>query len=151
MFQLNEIEFSTDKSRLDICLIHTVLKQAYWSKQIPLAVVQQAIENSFCMAAYLGQQQIGFARLITDYATFAYLADVFVLDAYQGQGVGKALVQQMMATAQPWHLRRMLLATHDAHLLYEQYGFKMLAKPENFMEIVKPDIYLNLRPKTTSS
>jgi N-acetylglutamate synthase-like GNAT family acetyltransferase len=144
MTDLATIKFSHDKSLLDIVFIHQFLSTTYWSKGISISVVEKAIENSFCFAAFDGEQQIGFARLITDYATFGYLADVFVIDGYRGYGIGKGLVEGILAYFQDAHLRRVLLATADAHTLYEKYGFKALAKQQNFMEINKPNIYLDL-------
>lgn len=144
MTDLTTIKFSNDKSLLDIGFIHQFLSTTYWSKGISISVVEKAIENSFCFAAFDGEQQIGFARLITDYATFGYLADVFVIERYRGQGVGKGLVKGILDHFTDSHLRRVVLATSDAHDLYLQYGFQPLANPQNFMEINKPNIYLDL-------
>ena len=126
---------STDKSQLDIALIHRFLSQeSYWAQNIPLDVVERSIANSLCFGVYHGTNQVGFARVITDQATFAYLADVFVLPEHQGKGLSK----QLMATISNWPtlqgLRRWVLATRDAHTLYEQFGFTALGNPEIFMQ-----------------
>ncbi|MCH7336267.1 GNAT family N-acetyltransferase [Acinetobacter sp. NIPH 2699] len=142
---IHQIHYSTAQSDFDISLIHEYLQGSYWSQEIPYAVVEQAITHSFCMGAFLGTQQIGFARLITDYATFAYLADVFVLDTYQKQGVGKALIAQLMQQVNAMDLRRVLLATRDAHSLYARYGFSALGNPQKFMEIARPNMYVNAK------
>lgn len=142
MVDLNKIKYSTDKQTFDLNVIHRFLKNSYWSKNIPQIVVQQAIENSFCIAAFLEEEQIGFARLITDYATFAYLADVFIIEKYQRHGIGSILIHHLMKEAETMNLRRILLATRDAHDLYTKYGFSSLKHPQNFMEIVRPNIYV---------
>ena len=131
----SEYTISTDKSRLDIPLIQQFLSQeSYWAQNVPLDVVQRSIDNSLCFGVYQGDQQVGFARVITDQATFAYLADVFVLPQHRGNGLSK----QLMATISNWPalqgLRRWMLATRDAHALYEQFGFTALDKPEIFMQ-----------------
>ncbi|WP_437332970.1 GNAT family N-acetyltransferase [Sorangium sp. So ce394] len=136
-----ELVISSDKSRLDRALIHAVLASAYWSKGIPREVVERAIEGSLCFGAYKGGAQIGFARVITDHATFAYLADVFIVEAEQRKGYGKALMAHVSEALGQLRLRRTLLATADAHGLYRQFGFAPLEKPDRFMEINIPDIY----------
>ncbi|KYF69399.1 GNAT family N-acetyltransferase [Sorangium cellulosum] len=136
-----DIVISSDKSRLDRELIHAVLATTYWSKGIPRDVVERAIEGSLCFGVYKAGAQIGFARLITDQATFAYLADVFIVEAEQRKGYGKALIAHVTDALGPLRLRRTLLATADAHGLYRQYGFTPLGKPDTFMEINVKDIY----------
>lgn len=126
---------STDKSHLDIPLIHQFLSQeSYWAQNIPLDVVQRSIDNSLCFGMYYGDQQVGFARVITDQATFAYLADVFVLPEHRGLGLSK----QLMETISNWPtlqgLRRWMLATRDAHPLYNQFGFAALDQPDLIMQ-----------------
>ncbi|AUX46108.1 GNAT family acetyltransferase [Sorangium cellulosum] len=137
-----ELLISSDKSLLDVDRIHAFLSSAYWSKGIPREVVERAIEGSLCFGLYKAGAQIGFARVITDHATFAYLDDVFIVEAEQGKGYGKALVSRVMESLAPLHLRRTLLATADAHELYRRFGFTPLEKPERFMEINVMDIYL---------
>ena len=126
---------------LDVDLIHGFLREAYWSKEIPKSIVVKALNNSVCFGLYDGSKQVGFARAVTDRATFAYLADVFVVQAYRGRGLGKWLVACVLAYPEFHGLRRWLLATLDAHGLYQQNGFSALREPNRFMEIDDPDIY----------
>lgn len=133
---------STDPEKLDLKVIHGYLKRSYWSPGIPFEIVKKAIAHSLCFGLYHGGQQIGFARVISDQTTFAYLADVFVLEEFQGKGLGKWLVDCIMAHPELQGLRRWMLATRDAHGLYAQYGFTALKHPEIVMEISRPDIYL---------
>jgi len=137
----SNFSISTDKSKLDLAMIHNFLKNSYWSKDIPIAVVEKSIANSFCFGVYKDNKQVGFARVITDYATFAYLADVFILESYRGQGLGKWLVKSILEHAELQGLRKWLLGTRNAHELYRQYGFQKLAIPEIYMEISNPNIY----------
>lgn len=120
-------------------------RQAYWCKGVPVNVVRKAVDNSLCFAVFNDGprecEQIGFARVVTDKATFAYLADVFILDAFRGRGLSKWLIECILSHPDLQGLRRFVLATRDAHGLYEQYGFKALADPAIFMEVHKPDIY----------
>ncbi len=137
------IQISTDRADVDLDVVHAYLSQeAYWSKNIPRAVVQKAIENSYCFSAFIEDKQVGFARVVTDAATFAYLADVFVLPKFRGHGISKKLMQSVQSHPDLQGLRRWMLMTADAHRLYEGYGFSALAKPDRAMEISKPDIYL---------
>lgn len=136
--------FSTDKTRLDLTVIHTFLASSYWAESIPLEVVKRSIANSLCFGIYKDNNQIGFARIITDFATFAYLADVFVLADYRGQGLSKELMRFITTHSALQGLRRWMLATKDAHKLYEQYGFRPLQTPSRIMEITNPAIYKNL-------
>ncbi len=136
------VELSFDPARLDLDLIHRFLStDAYWSAGIPRAVVERAVANSLCIGAYADGAQVGFARLITDRATFAYLADVFVVSARRGRGIATRMVRALLAHDDVWGLRRVLLFTADAHALYEGLGFASLARPERAMEIVRPNIY----------
>jgi N-acetylglutamate synthase-like GNAT family acetyltransferase len=133
---------STDKEKLDVAAIHAYLTRSYWSPGIPKAVVERAIEGALCFGVYTeAGQQVGFARAITDRATFAYLADVYVLEEHRGRGLGKWLLEAILAHPALQGLRRILLATRDAHGLYEQFGFKPLVRPESFMEIHRPNTY----------
>ncbi len=135
-------ELSDDKTRLNLPLIAEFLKGAYWSRDIPADVVRRAIEGSWCFGVYAPDEgQVGFARLITDYATFAYLADVFVVDTHRGLGLAGWLMNTMFEQEAVKALRRITLATRDAHSLYKKVGFTPLARPEIFMEIVQPGIY----------
>jgi GNAT superfamily N-acetyltransferase len=133
---------STDKSRLDVAMIHRYLSdESYWAKNIPRELVERSIENSICFGAYDGDRQIGFARVVTDRAAFAYVGDVFVLDTYRGRGVSKQLMQAIRDHPDLRLLRRWHLLTRDAHALYKQFGFQELAKPEWHMEISLKDPY----------
>ena len=141
MVGVNTYDISTDPGRLQLEAIHAYLTRSYWSPGVPRSVVARAIANSLCFGIYLGGEQVGFARLVTDKATFAYLADVYVLEAHRGQGLSKRLVAQIQAHPELQGLRRILLATRDAHGLYAQFGFNPLAKPETMMEIRNLDAY----------
>jgi GNAT superfamily N-acetyltransferase len=140
--RVNTYEISTDPSRLQLDAIHAYLTRSYWSPGIPQDVVARAIANSVCFGLYLEDAQVGFARVVTDKSSFAYLADVYVLEEHRGQGLSKRLVQAVLAHPELQGMRRFLLATRDAHGLYEQFGFKPPAKPENFMEIRTPPAWL---------
>jgi GNAT superfamily N-acetyltransferase len=136
-------EISTDAGRLDVALIHRWLSQeSYWAKGVPLGVVERAIANSINFGVYHAKDgQIGFARVISDRATFAYLADVFVLEAHRGKGLSKQMMAAVLAHPDLQGLRRWLLATRDAHGLYEQFGFTLPKAANRFMERVDPDVY----------
>jgi GNAT superfamily N-acetyltransferase len=125
---------STDRSLLDLQVIHGYLSTSYWAAGVPEEVVGQSIENSLNFGVYRGEEQVGFARVVTDRATFAYLADVFVLEAHRGQGLGKWLVEVVLSHPDLQGLRRWMLATRDAHDLYRRYAFTELARPAIFME-----------------
>jgi N-acetylglutamate synthase-like GNAT family acetyltransferase len=132
---------STDRDRLDLNVIHGFLTESYWAKGIPSEVVVRSIQNSLCFGVYKRAQQVGFARVISDFASFAYLADVFVLEAFRGHGLGKWMMEVIMRHPQLQGLRRWTLATRDAHPLYAQFGFTPLNKPGNFMELHNPNVY----------
>lgn len=138
----NEYTVTDEHAALDIALIHDFLRGSYWAKAIPRETVTRAVENSLCFGLFHNGKQIGFGRVVTDRATFAYLADVFVIDSYRGRGLGKWLISCVLEHPGLQGLRRWLLATVDAHGLYRQYGFVPLRNPERFMEINPPDIYL---------
>ena len=132
---------STDKRLLDLSVIHGFLAESYWAAGIPLEVVVRSIEHSLAFGLYHGERQIGFARVVTDYATFAYLADVFVLEEFRGRGLGEWLIEAVMSHAELQGLRRWMLATRDAHGLYRKSGFEDLKRPASIMEKTRPDIY----------
>ncbi|KUG06228.1 GNAT family N-acetyltransferase [Solirubrum puertoriconensis] len=134
---------STDSSRLDVGFIHDFLSnRSYWAPGISRELVERSISNSLCFGVYTAQgQQVGFARIISDRATFAYLCDVFVLEEYRGQGLSKLLMTHISAHPELQGLRRWMLGTRDAHSLYEQFGFTPLASPQRFMENAKLDPY----------
>jgi GNAT superfamily N-acetyltransferase len=125
---------STDASMLDLEVVHAYLSRSYWAAGVPEDVVRRSIENSLCFGVYRGEEQAGFARVVTDRATFAYLADVFVLEEHRGQGIGKWLVEVILSHPDLQGLRRWMLATRDAHDLYRRYAFTELARPGIFME-----------------
>jgi len=138
----NGFIFSDQKSLLDIEAIHQYLSiESYWAKDIPLATVKRSIENSLCFGIYKDQEQIGFARWITDKATFAWLCDVYVKENYRGLGLSKKLMSFMIFHTDLQGLRRYQLATLDAHGLYEQFGFSAIQNPENQMGIVIQNPY----------
>jgi GNAT superfamily N-acetyltransferase len=133
---------SDDPARLDLEAMHSYLKRAYWSEDIPLDVVERAVRGSLCVGAYdAGGAQVGLVRCISDYATFCYLCDVYVLEEHRGRGLSKAMMAMVVAHPKLQGLRRWTLVTLDAHGLYEQVGFRAIANPERFMERIVPDIY----------
>ncbi len=134
-------EISTDRSRLDVALIHDFLRSSYWAQGIPRAVVERSIQHSLCFGAFLGGRQVGFARVISDFASFAYVADVFVVPEHRGRRISKLLMRAIIEHPDLQGLRRILLATRDAHGLYAQFGFEPLTHPEHFMTLHKPDVY----------
>jgi GNAT superfamily N-acetyltransferase len=137
-----EYSISTDPWRLDIDAIHANLTRSYWATGISKALVSQALQHSLCFGLYAGAAQIGFGRVITDKATFAYLSDVYVLEEYRGRGLGKWLMSVIVAHPDLQGLRRFSLATRDAQGLYLRFGFRPLAHPERHMEIVQRGLYL---------
>ena len=132
---------STDPDRLDRKVIHEFLASSYWARGIPRSVVDRSIDNSLTFGVYEGTTLVGFARAITDRATFAYLSDVFILDAHRGRGLGKWLMDVIRSHPDLQDLRRWTLATRDAHGLYRQFGFTPLAHPDRFMEALDADVY----------
>jgi GNAT superfamily N-acetyltransferase len=138
---MSPYEITCDKARFDIEAIHGFLTRSYWSPGVPRTVVERSIANSLCFGVLLEGQQIGFARVITDKATFAFLADVYVLPEHRGKGLSLRLMEQVIRHPDLQGLRRMMLGTKDAHTLYEKFGFKRLAAPERVMEIHNPDVY----------
>lgn len=133
---------TTDLSDMDFSVIHGFIKDSYWAKGIPESVLRKALLNSLCFGVLTeAGEQVGFARMITDKATFAYLADVFVLESHRGKGVSKWLMQAINDHPQLQGLRRTMLATQDAHGLYEQFGFAPVDQPDRLMQKFYPDIY----------
>jgi len=139
---------STDRGRLDLNAIHDYLSnQTYWATGRSLDTVGRSIENSLNFGLYEGKKQIGFARVVTDYATFAWLADVFVVESFRGKGLGKWLVETILSHPQLQGFRRWVLSTRDAHEIYRRFGFVELKRPERWMErhdpntIEKPDYW----------
>ena len=125
---------TSDPRRMDIVAIHAFLSRSYWSPGVSIQVVERAIANSLAFGILRGDEQVGFGRVITDKATFAYLADVYVLEAHRGKGLAKRLLEAIQAHDDLQGLRRFLLATRDAHGLYAQFGFRELAHPTRMME-----------------
>ena len=132
---------STERARLDRDAIHEFLRGSYWAKGIPRALVDRSIENSLCFGLYEGETLIGFARVISDNATFGYLSDVFVLESHRGRGLATWFMEVVMAHPDLQGIRRWMLATADAHGLYRKVGFTALSKPERIMEKLLPDAY----------
>ena len=136
-----DYSISTDTSRFDIDLIFRFLTTCYWAEGIPRDVVEKSIRNSLCFGVFDGEKQVGFARVITDRATYAYIGDVFILESHRGRGLGKQLIQAIMEHPELQGLRRWSLVTRDAHGLYEQFGFTALAHPQRYMERHDPNVY----------
>jgi GNAT superfamily N-acetyltransferase len=132
---------STDKRLLDLPVIHGFLSHSYWAAGIPLEIVEHSIAHSLAFGLYEEKRQIGFARVITDHATFAYLADVFILEDFRGRGLGQWLIESVMSHPELQGLRRWMLATKDAHGLYRKSGFTDLRNPASIMEKVDLNIY----------
>lgn len=133
---------TTDKTKMDIALIHDFLSlHSHWSRGIPFETVKRSVEHSLNFGLFHHEKQIGFARIITDYATIAYLGDVFILPEYRGQGLSVWLIDTVMSYPELQGLRRWILLTSDAHGLYEKTGWKRVAKPELYMEWHDPEVY----------
>lgn len=140
-WQRGEYTISTDNNRLDIGIIHDfIAKQSYWAQGRPIETVQRALDNSLNFGLYKNDQQIGFARVVTDYATFAWIADVFVLPEHRGQGLSKWLMEVILSHPELQGFRRWVLATKDAHSLYARFGFIALHRPERWMERPDPNM-----------
>jgi GNAT superfamily N-acetyltransferase len=137
---------TTDRARFDVDVVHGFLRRSYWSPGVPRDTVERAIAGSLAFGLFEHDRQIGFARTITDGATFAYLADVFVLEGHRGRGLGVFLMECVLAHPSLQGLRRFTLATRDAHDLYRRFGFTPLAAPDRFMERFAPDVYVASAP-----
>jgi GNAT superfamily N-acetyltransferase len=138
-----EYYVSTDRGKLQIDVIHNFLKDSYWAKDIPIEKLKLSIENALCFGVYNGNKQVGFARVVTDYAVIGYIGDVFILEEERGKGLSKMLMQEIVRHPQLQGIRRIILATRDAHGLYSQFGFTPLVYPERWMERARPDAYIN--------
>jgi GNAT superfamily N-acetyltransferase len=132
---------STDTSRFDVEMIYTFLTNCYWAQGIPRELVQRSIQNALCFGVFDEERQVGFARVITDRATYAYIGDVFILESHRGRGLAKLLMKAIMEHPDLQGFRRWSLVTNDAHGLYRQFGFRPVANPQRYMEIVNPDVY----------
>ena len=143
VMEMGRFLISTDRSKLDVDVIHRFLARSYWAEGIPRETVVRSIENSLCFGVYDNARQIGFARVISDFATYAYVADVFILEPYRERGLGKELMASIMAHPDLQGLRRWSLGTRDAQGLYAQFGFKPVVntRARTVMEIVDPEIY----------
>ena len=137
-----EFLITTDRARLDLDVIHGFLTNCYWAKGIPREVVSRSMDHALCFGIYDGNgAQVGFARVVSDFATVAYLGDVFVLESHRGRGLSKWLMECIMEHPALQGLRRWILLTRDAHGLYSQFGFRALKAPERYMELHRPDVY----------
>lgn len=143
-FEIGEATYliSDDKKLLDLKVIHRYLAEdSYWGLGIPLETVSKSIANSLCIAVYQNKSLVGFSRIVSDYSTFAYLCDVFVSQEFRGKGISKRMMQFIMQHPDLQNLRRWMLMTKDAHLLYKQFGWNELSNPDKAMEISHPNIY----------
>ena len=140
-FEREGFRVSDDVALLDVELIHAFLRESYWAARFPREVVERSLRGSLCFGLYEGEAQVGFARCVTDRATYAYVADVFVLPSRRGRGLSKWLMQCILAHPDLQGLRRWSLITRDAHGLYAQSGFAPPRNPERYMEKVDPDVY----------
>jgi len=138
---IKDIIISTDRSKLQPEVIHAFLSSSYWASGIPLATMLRSFEHSICFGVYYEDKQVGFARVVTDETTFAYLADVFILEEFRGKGIADLLMKFIMDYPALQGLRRWLLATRDAHGLYAKHGFKILGMPGRWMEVHNPAVY----------
>ncbi len=141
-----DYRITTNKQEMCINAIHEYLSRSYWAEKVPKHVVAKAVENSLCFAVLVcdrngNEKQVGFARVITDTATFAYLADVYILEEHRGNGLSKQLIAAIVEHPKLQGLRRIMLATKDAHGLYEQFGFTPLTDEKMFMQLWTPDVY----------
>jgi len=136
-----EFLLSTDLERLDLNLIHGFLTNCYWAKSIPRDVVARSIQNSLCFGVYAAGKQVAFARVVSDFATYAYIGDVFVLEPFRGRGLGKWMMESVMQHPRLQGLRRWSLVTRDTHGLYAKFGFTPPRRPECYMEIYHADVY----------
>jgi GNAT superfamily N-acetyltransferase len=137
----NGFTLSSDPARLDLDVIHAFLTNSYWAKGISREVVARSIENSLCFGVYEGEKQVGFARVISDFATFAYIGDVFVLESHRGHGLSQWMMEAIKNHPKLQNLRRWTLLTRDAHGLYAKFGFTPVTKPERYMELHNPAVY----------
>jgi len=141
-FTKGQYSIRTDPKQLDVDAIHAFLSRSFWAEGIPKETVAKAIANSLCFGVFEGKTQVGFARVVTDRATFAYLCDVYVLESHRGHGLGKWLIETVMAHPDLQGLRRFQLVTRDAHGLYSRHGFESPLNPERHMEIFRHGMYI---------
>ena len=143
-YRKGRFTISTDRELIDLDVVHGFLTECYWAKGIRRDIVARSIENSLCFGVYMEGKQIGFARVISDYATYAYIGDVFVLESFRGRGLGKWLMECIMQHPRLQGLRRWSLVTRDGHGLHAQFGFELLKKPQNYMELHRSDVYQHI-------
>jgi GNAT superfamily N-acetyltransferase len=144
-FIKDRFNISAEKEKMDIDLIHSFLTRSYWAEEISKEVISKSIEGALCFGVFENDRQVGFARMITDRATFAYLADVFIIEEYRGLGLSKWLMEFIMSYPDLQGLRRMILATRDAHELYKKFGFTPLNNVDRWMHIHYPDVYREIK------
>jgi len=137
----DQFTITTDKEKFDVDVIHSFLTTSYWAEGISREIVRRSIEGALCFGVFENNKQVGFARMITDKATFAYLADVFIIEEYRGRGLSKWLMQVIMSHPDLQGLRRMLLATRDAHELYKKFGFTPLNNVDRWLHVHDPAVY----------
>jgi len=138
-----EVKIVLGASHMDVNQIHKYLcEESYWARGIAFEKVKTSIEHSCCVGAFVGEKQVGFARLVTDYATFAWLSDVYVLEEFRGRGISKSMLKELLDQEWIKSLRRVMLATKDAHKLYEVFDFKPMDKPEMFMQVLSSEFVL---------
>jgi GNAT superfamily N-acetyltransferase len=142
----DDYELTTDLARIDVKAVHEELSErTYWAKGMPIETLRRALENSLCFGISRAGRLAAFGRVITDRATYAYLSDVFVVEAERGRGLSKWMMEHVIAHPELQGLRRFALMTKDAHKLYEKFGFSLSKTPERYMESVNPDVYKKLR------
>ncbi len=132
---------STDRSKLDLGMVHDGLTNCPWSKGIPREIVERSVQSSFCFGVYEATTQVGFARAVTDFATFAYITDFFIIESHRGRGLGKWLISVILECPEIAALKRKCIVTAEAHGLYREMGFMSAQRPEAYLEIVKQDAY----------
>jgi len=140
-----DFTITTNKDMIDVNYVHWFLSHSYWAEGIPLETVRKSIEGALCFSVVYSNHQVGFARVITDKATFAYLADVFIDENFRGRGLSKWLMEVIMSHSDLQGLRRFMLATRDAHKLYSQFGFTALTHTDRWMQIHRPDVYKEVK------
>lgn len=136
-----EYSISTDKKSMDIDFIHHFLTHSYWAEGITKEIISRSVDGSLCFGVFCNGRQVGFARMVTDNATFAYLADVFIDEKFRGRGLSRWLMEVIISHPDLQGLRRIILATRDAHGLYARFGFTPLNNPDRWMQIHNPDVY----------
>ena len=144
-FTKDRFYISTEKEKMDIDLIHSFLTRSYWAEGISKEIIRRSVEGALCFGVFENDKQVGFARMITDRATFAYLADVFIIEEYRGLGLSKWLIEVILSHPELQGLRRMMLATRDAHELYKKFGFTPLNNVDRWMHIHHPDVYKTIK------